>query len=343
MNYIVTTSPHLHDADGVAVLMRRVLYALLPGVLLQMWFFGWGVLLNIALSVATAWTVEALMLWARQRPLQPFLSDYSAVLTACLFAVALPPFLPWWMPVLGMVFAIIFAKQLYGGLGHNPFNPAMVGYAILLISFPAEMTRWPYPVYLMPETLNFWHSVQWSFMGTLSHSSVVSIDALTGATPLDALKTGLAQNESIRTLRMQPLFDTWVAVGWQWVNVAYLLGGMWLLYKRVIYWPIPVGFLLGLVSLSSLFFMMDSGRYVDPIFHLFTGATMLGVFFIATDPVTAATSPRARFVYGLGIGVLVYVIRTWGGYPDGVAFAVLFMNLTAPALDVWLKPRPFGR
>jgi Na+-translocating ferredoxin:NAD+ oxidoreductase subunit D len=343
MNYIVTTSPHLHHADGVAVLMRRVLYALLPGVLLQIGFFGWGVFLNIALAIVTAWTLEALMLWARQRPLWPFLSDYSAILTACLLAVALPPFLPWWMPVLGTAFAIIFAKQLYGGLGHNPFNPAMVGYAILLISFPAEMTRWPYPIHLMPETLNFWQSVQWSFMGTLSHSSMASIDALTGATPLDALKTGLAQNELVSTLRMQPLFDTWIALGWQWVNVAYLLGGMWLLYKRVIYWPIPAGFLLGLVGLSSLFYIMDSGRYVDPIFHLFTGATMLGVFFIATDPVTAATSPRARFVYGFGIGILVYVIRTWGGYPDGVAFAVLLMNLTAPALDVWLKPRPFGR
>ena len=325
MRFTTASSPHLSVADNVGAIMRRVSYALLPGVAVLVWLFGWGVLINLALAITTAVTLEALILFIRSRPVLPALSDSSAILTAALLAVALPPLSPWWLTVLGVVFAIVIAKQLYGGLGYNLFNPAMVGYVVLLISFPLEMSSWPEP--------GLWRQVLPGFDQTLNVVTTGQIpggigwDGLTGATPLDAARTGSAAE---------------LAGGWVWLNLAFLVGGLWLVYRQTAAWQIPSALLAALTAISTVFYLLDPQSYGAPWFHLFSGATMLGAFFIATDPVTASTTYRGRLLYGAGIGVLIYIIRTFGGYPDGVAFAVLLMNITVPTIDYYTQPRVFG-
>lgn len=338
MHFKTSPPPYMHQPRTVSWVMHQVLYALIPGISIYVWCFGWGIVINIILASITALTCEAWLLKLRQKPLGAFLKDNSALVTAWLFALALPPFLPWWMTVLGSAFAIIFAKQLYGGLGFNPFNPAMVGYVMLLISFPVEMTQWP-----QPSSLNtYYPSVLDSLSLILSESTLNGppLDAITGATPLDTIKVGLKQFHTISEIQQQPLFRD---RSWQWVNGAYLLGGIWLIYRGVISWQIPVALLSGLCLIALVFFFWDSDMNPSPIVHIFSGATLLGAFFIATDPVTAATSNRGRLIYGFGIGILVYIIRTWGGYPDGVAFAVLLMNMAVPMIDNYTQPRVFGQ
>lgn len=334
------SSPHIHSGSSVSAVMRRVLLALIPAILTYVWCFGWGVVVNLVLATLVALACEALMLSLRQRPIKPFLSDYSAVLTAWLLAIALPPYAPWWLTVIGVSFAMIFAKHLYGGLGYNPFNPAMVGYVLLLISFPREMTSWGAPLALIEQAPSLSDAITVIFHGAPAN---LAMDAITMATPLDHLKTELKLEHSVGSIISgSELFASLGGTGWQWVNLAILAGGLWLIHKKLIAWQIPVGMLGALTLIAGLFYLIDPEHYASPLFHLFTGATMLGAFFIATDPVTASTTPRGRLYYGIGIGVLVFVIRAWGGYPDGVAFAVLLMNIAAPTLDQYTLPRVFG-
>lgn len=321
----------------VAQVMQQVLLALIPGIAVMLWFFGWGVLTNLILASLFALTFEALMLYMRKRPLQTFLTDYSALLTACLLALALPPYAPWWLITVGMLFAIVLAKHLYGGLGYNPFNPAMIGYAALLVSFPLEMTLWPsasggFGVLDLGSTLNK------VFGGGLSNW-----DAYTHATALDSMKIGLNLQQTPNQLMQIAGMGLVGSQGWEWVNLAFLIGGGWMLYKRVITWHIPLTVLLGVTLLATLFWLYSPNHYPNPLFHLFSGATMLGAFFIATDPVTASTTPLGKVIFGLSIGGLVYVIRTWGGYPDAIAFAVIVMNMAVPLLDSYTQPRVYGR
>ncbi|MGD8407886.1 MAG: electron transport complex subunit RsxD [Thiohalophilus sp.] len=339
MNLSLHSSPHQHTGNRVNRIMLAVIYALIPGVLVSIEFFGWGVLINIILAIVTAVAAEALMLRLRKRPIMPFLFDGSAVVTAILLGVALPSLAPWWLPVFGAAFALIVAKHLYGGLGYNPFNPAMVGYAMLLIAFPREMTLW-----LSPEGhgLSFIEGLRYSFLEQLPLGK--TLDGLTAATPLDAVKTQLAQNLTLSEIYQQgnQLFGMLSGLGWEWINLLFMLGGLVLLYMRIISWHIPVAMLGTLFLISGLFHLNDPDAFTSPLFHLFSGATMLGAFFIATDPVTAATTNRGRIIYGIGIGLLLYIIRTWGGYPDAVAFAVLLMNMAVPTIDYYTRPRVFG-
>jgi electron transport complex protein RnfD len=328
------SSPFAHQAPSVGQVMRDVLYALLPGIAVYVWLFGWAVILHLALASAAALACEALMLWLRGRPLRPALQDGSALVTAWLLALAITPLAPWWATVTGIGFALVFAKHLYGGLGYNPFNPAMVGYAALLVSFPAEMSRWP----VAAQPLGLAEAVHVIF-GSLPAGG---FDAISSATPLDFLKTHLRQAKTV-----EQILDSqeWLLAfsGKIALDLAYLAGGAWLLYRRVITWHIPAAVLGTLILLSSLFYLGNDHAYPPPWFHLFSGAAMLGALFIATDPVSAATSRYGKLIYGAGIGILIYVIRAWGGYPDGVAFAVLLMNLSAPAIDYYTRPRVFGR
>jgi electron transport complex protein RnfD len=298
------------------------------------------VLFNLLLASAAALACEAGMLWLRGRPPRPFLSDYSALVSAWLVALAVPPLAPWWMTVLAVCFGLIFAKHLYGGLGYNPFNPAMAGYAILLISFPLEMTWWPKLESLGGYYFSPLDALAYLFAGTLPND--LSLDAITSATPLDVMRARLGQAYTVGEIKSEALFGHFGSRGWEWVYSAYLLGGLWLLYRRVITWHIPLSVLGGLFLLAGFFFILDPDTHPSPLFHIFTGASILCAFFIATDPVSAATSRLGRLFYGAGIGVLIYVIRTWGGYPDAVAFAVLLMNMSAPMLDYYTKPRVFG-
>lgn len=341
MKFATTISPHLKPQNSVTQVMLQVLLALLPGIFSMYWFFGFGVLINAVLAVMTAICAEAAVLALRRRPIADSLLDLSAVVTAMLLALALPVIAPWWITVIGTVFAIIVAKQLYGGLGYNPFNPAMAGYVLLLVSFPKQMTGWLAPQDISHVTLSLTDTLRLIFLEQLPTDT--PFDALTKATPLDTVRTQLGLHKTIAEISTGSIFGLVAGKGWEWVSASYLLGGLWLILRRVVAWQIPFGVLAGLAGFAAICHLLDSAHFASPLFHLLGGATMLGAFFIATDPVTAATTNKGRLIYGILIGALVYIIRVWGGYPDAVAFAVLLMNLAAPTIDYYTRPRVFGQ
>jgi len=341
MAFLKVTSPHTHSPVSTSTVMKTVILATLPGAIALFAFFGWGLLANLLIAIIACLGFEALALKVRHRKISFYIKDYSAMLTAVLLALALPPYAPWWLIIVGSFFSIIVAKQLYGGLGYNPFNPAMVGYVVLLISFPVEMTRWAAPAGLLSSDLP---SIIETIKLALDLSNTELMDAYTGATPLDLVK----QNSSYT---LETLYNNsaifaqgdWAGKGWEWVNVGFLLGGVYLLYKKIFTWHAPIAMLIAIVILSVLFY--DGGSSSSngsPLLHLFSGATMLGAFFIVTDPVSSAVSKRGRIIYGAGIGVLTYIIRAWGNYPDALAFSVLLMNFSAPFIDYYTQPRTYG-
>ncbi len=337
MRFRTVTSPHVLLDASVGQVMRRVLYAMLPGVAALVWFFGWGVLVNLVIATAVALAAETAMLAARGKPLAPHLGDFSAVVTAWLLAVALPPLAPWWLTAIGVLSAIVVAKHLYGGLGYNPFNPAMIGYVVLLISFPREMSTWLIPHGVgQTQAMTLVETLRAIFVG------LPEVDGLTGATPLDVLRTQMGLGLSVAEIRNSPVFGLVSGHGWEWAALGFLLGGLWLVYSRAADWRIPAGMLGGLAIISTVFYLINPQQYAPPWFHLWSGAAIFGAFFIATDPVTASATPRGRLIYGAGIGILVYIIRAFGGYPDGVAFSVLLMNIAAPTIDLYTQPRVFG-
>jgi electron transport complex protein RnfD len=324
--------PKNHQALSSSQLMFQVLLACLPGILALTVFFGWGTLLNILWLSLWALAFEALMLSLRGRQPVFYLQDYSALVTAVLLGICLPPTAPWWLGIVSIFFAIVIAKHLYGGLGQNLFNPAMVGYVVVLIAFPVEMSSWILP---RGETSppGFLASVSALFGNEAS-----GIDAYTGATAMDLFRNergGMTVSE-FWSLNIDGGFIA--TLGWDWVNLGFLLGGLWLLYKRIITWQIPLGMLGSLILLSVLFY--DNGSSFSsgsPLMHLFSAGTMLGAFFIATDPVTAAGTARGRLIYGALIGSVTFIIRAWGAYPDGIAFAVLLGNFATPLIDYYTR------
>ncbi|MGL5451035.1 MAG: electron transport complex subunit RsxD [Aeromonas sp.] len=343
----IATAPFAHNRKQTRTLMLLVIVACLPGLLAQTWFFGWGSVIQILLALVTALACEGLVLKLRGRPIKAALMDSSAALTAVLIGVSLPPLLPWWMLVVGTAFAIIVAKHLYGGLGHNLFNPAMVAYVLLLVSFPVQMTSWLPPQNVAAYHLGFGDAVSVIFTGfSLDGYSMAQlkqgVDGLTMATPLDTLKTGLTQGFTTQEILTGPLFEGWGGIGWSWVNLGYLLGGLFLVQQKVISWRIPTAIVGALLLASTIGYVVSPDATATPIFHLFSGATMLGAFFIATDPVTASTTPRGRLIYGVLIGTLVYIIRRFGGYPDAFAFAVLLANLCVALIDSLTRPKVYG-
>jgi electron transport complex protein RnfD len=351
MAFVNITSPHAHGGNTTSRIMLLVILATVPGIIALTYFFGWGNLINIALASITALACEAIVLKIRKRPIMFVLKDNTALLTAVLLGIALPPFVPWWVTVVAVSFSMIFAKHLYGGLGNNPFNPAMVGYALVLISFPVQMTTtWASPFFLNQDILSAGQTL--SLTDTLSvifSSAPALTDGYSGATPLDTYKH-LAKNETAIEILQGPLFadatsggsaSNWFAGGWEFVNIAFLIGGLALLALRIFTWHIPFS-LLAALGTCSMIFGWDADLYVPWSLHIFTGATMLGAFFIATDPVSASTTPLGKIIFGAGIGILIFVIRTWGAYPDAVAFAVLLMNFAAPLIDTYTQPRTYG-
>jgi electron transport complex protein RnfD len=326
-------SPLETASERLQKTMSLVLLATVPGALTLLWFYGWGVLINWLLAAGTALAVEALVLKLRQQPVAAALSDGSALVSSTLLAFALPPYSPWWLTLLASAFALLFGKHLFGGVGKNPFNPAMLGYALVLVSFPQQMSHWP-----APHGLNLMGGLQQIF--GFNFGAAGQPDAWATATALDALRI----NKSLTIDEMfanNPSFGRFGGQGAEWLNLAFLAGGAFLLQQRVFTWHAPVGMLGSLFVLSLLFWNgSGSDSHGSPLFHLLTGASMLGAFFIATEPVSGPKSPRARLLFGAGVGTLTYVIRTWGGYPDGVAFAVLLMNLAVPALERLERPKP---
>ena len=333
-------SPYISNAPSVSTIMLKVLIALVPGIIAYVCVYGGGILVTIALATITALATEAAMLKIRRRPIAPFLSDYSAVITAWLLALAIPPLAPWWLIVVGTLFAIVFSKQLYGGLGYNPFNPAMIGYAVLIISFPVIMTKWPTALQLAQTKLGFADQLNYIFSGALPKGALM--DAVTSATPLDYIKTELKLKHDLGSITQAPVFGAFGGKGNEFVTGAYLLGGLYLWQQKIITWHLPMAFLGALALVSGVFWAVDSAHFASPLFHLFSGASMLAAFFIITDPVSGPTTPNAKLWFAVGVALITYIVRVYGGYPDGVAFAVIFMNICVPLLDASTQPRVFG-
>ena len=333
MAFLRASSPHTHNPNTTHKVMRDVLLATLPGIAALTYFFGLGTLSNLVLAISFALAFEASVLYIRKRPITFYLKDLSAIVSSVLLAVAIPPASSWWIIATGMFFTIVVAKQLYGGLGYNPFNPAMIGYVVLLISFPQQMTAW-----VSAETPLF-------DIGALSQAIFGNgLDGFTGATPLDAFKQaeGLTTGDIYQATPV--LAQGFLAgLGYEWVNIAFLIGGLYLLTRKVFTWHAPIAMLATLTLLSAIFY--DSGSSSSagsPLLHLFSGATMLGAFFIITDPVSSTTSNKGRLIFGALIGALIFIIRAYGNYPDAVAFAVLLANFAAPFIDYYTVPRTYG-
>lgn len=329
------TSPHVLAPASVRRVMITVLVALLPGIAAYVWFFGTIILFQIAIATVTALVAEALMLQLRGKPVRLFLTDGSAVVTAWLIALTFPPIAPWWLTVSGVLLAIVVAKHLYGGLGQNPFNPAMVAFCAMIVAYPQLMSQWP--------------RAEFNTLGPLLYaifSSDRQLDAIVMATPLDALRTILRDPEQRATiagiLGSHATFGNIGGRGWEWVAAGYLLGGVWLIQQRIITWHVPVAFVCTLAIIATVFNIISPERFVGANFHLFTGGAMLGAFFIATDPVSGATTPLGKLIFAAGAALLTWIIRSFGAYPDGMAFAILLMNLLVPLIDMHTQPQVFG-
>jgi len=348
MAFFNFSSPHQRTKRRTPEIMMLVILALVPGVLVHSYLFGFAIYVQILLAVTTAVLCEASFLKIRNKPILISLKDYSAVVTAILLAISIPSLAPWWVIVIGTSFAIVIVKHLYGGLGQNIFNPAMAGYVVLLISFPVQMTAW-LPIQSMQL---FPLQISDAFSLILTGSNIDgytvtqirnSIDGITMATPLETIRNALHTGNTISETITTSLFSLDSLQGSQWVNLAFLLGGLFLLKLRVILWHIPIAFIVGITVFSFFAFASDPDIYSSPLYHLFSGATMLGAFFILTDPVTASTTVKGRIIYGLLCALLVIVIRNLGGYPDAVAFAVLLANMCVPLIDYYSKPKTYGR
>jgi electron transport complex protein RnfD len=320
MQLNIAPSPHVFDGDSTAKIMWRVVIALAPATGWGVYAFGWRAALVVAVSVVTCVAVEAGAQALRRRPVTVL--DGSAALTGLLLALNLPASSPWWITVLGAATAILLGKQVFGGLGQNPFNPALVARVVLLISFPVQMTDW-----------------------IVAQGAMA--DAVATATPLGSAKTALLVSGSVTGVVERS--DLWrLAVGLQRgcigevSEVALLVGAAYLLWRRVITWDIPLGFVLATAAITGIAWGFAPERYLEPWVHLVTGGLVLGAFYMATDMVTSPLNTKGRWIFGVGCGVITAVIRLWGGYPEGVSFAILLMNSAVPLIDRATKPKKFG-
>lgn len=306
-------------------IMVHVILALVPGTVLMTYWFGAGVIINIAVVTLVSLLCESLALALRQRPIAQALQDGSIVLAAWLLALCLPASLPFPELIVGAISMTVLGKHVFGGLGQNPFNPAMVGYAVLLISFPKTMTTWLNPAELS-QSINASTDSFWWALKTANESSNIQWDTITQATPLDRLRGFERQNQTTDLLTLSP---------WPWnaINVAWLFGGLFLLARGIIRWHIPVAMLLTASAAHTLHYWLFPQYTLPPSSMMLSGAMMLGAFFIATDPVTAPSSQYARLIYGASIGLLTVALRGFSNYPEGIAFAVLLMNCSVPLLD----------
>ncbi len=333
------SSPHTHSVTSVNTIMHQVLIALIPGIALSTIYFGIGILINCILASLFALICEALTLKLKQHEISPALKDGTAVITALLFALTISPYTSWWVTFIGIAFAIIVAKHLFGGLGKNPFNPAMAGYIFVLLCFPVKMAYWPDLSGSSETELTLWQNINIVFSGLPLGQE---LDAITGATPLTNMKLELGLMTMVSEIETNPLYGSIGGKGWEWIAAAYLAGGLWLIKNKIIRWQIPITVLGTIFMVSLMFNFIDTDIYPSALYNLFTGGTMLCAFFIATDPASSSTTPKGKIIYAAGIGLLIYIIRTWGGYPDGIAFAILIMNALVPLIDYYTRPKVLG-
>jgi electron transport complex protein RnfD len=327
----------LKEHNSVRFTMIKVMAALIPGTIAHAWYFGPGIWISLIWCSLLGIGFEAIALVIRGRHMQPALTDGSVLLTAWLLALSVPTLAPWWLYMTGMFFAVIVGKHFYGGLGQNLFNPAMVGYAALIISFPVFMTQWAAPASMANYVPNLSDAFNLVFVG-----GSITPDAYTSATILDSVKTAVRGGHIVADAFTQPIHGLIAGKGTELVAVMYLFGGMFLMTKRVFTWHIPVAFLAAIALTAGVLQGLDPTHNAGPLFHIMAGGSMLGAFFIATDPVTACTTPRGKLIFAGLAGFLTVIIRTFGGYPDGVAFSILIMNTAAPLIDAYSQPRVFG-
>ncbi|MEY4591549.1 MAG: hypothetical protein RIR18_444 [Pseudomonadota bacterium] len=336
-------APHTTTSNSPDRIMSLVMLTLAPATLYGFWLYGWPSIYLWLLTVSAAILGEKLCLRLMKQPTGSLINDGSAALTGWLLAASLPPWAPWWVGIFGGMFATILGKQIFGGLGQNLFNPAMVARVALLISFPVQMTIWVSPAPL------FSVGAPGPIEGLLIilRGIPAGLDAVTSATTLGFVKTELSRGinllESVANTPALSFFGA--RTGSLGETAAWLIaaGGFAMMYLRIITWHIPLAMLLGIALPAAIMHTIDPLRYLDMTSHVFSGAAMLGAFYIATDYVTSPNAPRGQLIFGFGCGVLTYVIRTWAGYPEGVAFAVLLMNAVTPIIDTYFKPRIYGR
>lgn len=337
-------APFTHAGSAVSTTMFTVLAALTPATLFNLWMFGWPAIFLFLVTVGACVICEAICIRLGGGSVEDSLGDGSVLITGWLLAVSLPPWAPWWVGVVASVFAVCLAKHAFGGLGQNVFNPAMIGRVVVLVSFPVQMTAFVPTKPLFSEGApGFIDSLAITF------GKGVSLDGLSAASPLGFIKTELARgvtaDQSI--LHAPGLSDLIMgfhpgSMGEASVPLV-LAGGLFLLWRRVISWHIPVAVLGTLFILGTVFNAVHPERFTSGMFHLVTGASFLGAFFIATDYVTSPVSKKGQIIFGVGIGFLTWIIRTFAGYPEGMAFAVLLMNSLTPIIDNHFRPRAFGR
>ncbi|MBO4842307.1 MAG: RnfABCDGE type electron transport complex subunit D [Bacteroidales bacterium] len=321
---IVSPSPHTHGPESTQTIMRDVLIALAPAMLVSILASGWSVLMLILVGAAACVLTEFLIQkYLLKRPVT--VSDLSAVVTGCLLALNLPPNSPWWLIVVGSIVAIGVAKMTFGGLGQNIFNPALVGRVFLLVSFPVLMTSWDD-----------------------SGSLFGLVDAFSGATPLGAVKEGLKNGMTLSEIPQdnlsfsQEFFFNMGGSAGEFSAIALVLGFIYLLCRRVIKATIPVTILCTVFVVSGIFWLANPERFTNPLFNVFTGGLLLGAIFMATDYVTSPMTTKGQIIFGIGIGLITVFVRYFGSYPEGVSFAILIMNCAVPLLNKYCKPRRFG-
>lgn len=339
-----TAGPFAHEPVSISRTMVLVMLALLPATAFGIYQFGWPALFTWLLCIGTAVLAEAICLAIAGKPIRPYLMDGSALLTGWLLAMTLPPWAPWWISVVGSLFAIVIGKQIFGGIGQNLFNPAMAARVALLISFPLEMTTWVLPRPFSTEGApDFFHSLGITF------GSRFDIDTMSSASILGHVKTELTTGMSLGDAMTNVYNPMALMIGTvpgsmgETSGILLILGGIFLLLKRIISWHIPVSMLASLALLASIFNLINPHQYPNALYHLLSGATMLAAFFIATDLVTSPVTGRGQILFGAGCGALIFIIRTWAGYPEGAGFAVLLMNAMTPLIDHYIKPRIYGR
>lgn len=327
--FTISGSPHVHGDENVKRIMYTVVYAMIPAMLVSVYFFGFDAIRVLLVSVMACLFFE----WAIQKyiikgPLT--INDGSAVVAGILLAFNIPANIPWWIVVIGALVTIGVAKMSFGGLGKNPFNPALVGRVFMLISFPVQMTSWPVPKPIL----------EGGFI----------TDAVTGPTALGILKEGVGAGKTIDQIMSDPSMPAYIdrltgnmsgSLG-EMSAIALILGGIYMVWRKVINWQLPVSIILTVFIFAGIFHLIDPQHYIDPMFHLFTGGLMLGAIYMATDMVSSPMNMNGKILYGVGIGLLTIIIRLWGAYPEGISFAILIMNAFVPLINNSFKPKRFG-
>ena len=321
-NLYLSSSPHIHSGETTERIMLLVIYALIPACLVSLYFFGLPALNVLLICTFGCIGFEALACKLMKMPLT--IKDGSGALTGILLALNLPPSTPWWISLLGAAVAILIGKMIYGGLGYNPFNPALVARVVLLISFPVQMTRWTAPQPLSK-----------------------GIDAVSAATPLGEMKTAVMLTgklpENLNSGMLDYFTGNMAGCLGEVSGLALLAGGLYLLYKKVISWHTPISFIGTVLIVSGIFWLIDPSKYANPLFHLVTGGLILGAFFMATDMVSSPVTHKGMLIFGFGCGLLTILIRIFGGYPEGVSFAILLMNAATPLIDRSCRPKIYGQ